>query len=45
MKTFLNEWNVLLLTFLVLHWQESAENPLVFCYRMGVRLTARMRRA
>lgn len=44
MKAFLDEWNVLLVTALILHWQESGENPFIFCYRIGVRLTARLRR-
>lgn len=40
MKALLNEWGLLLLIAFILHWQESGENPAVFCYRIGVRLSA-----
>ncbi len=44
MKALWNQWGLPVVTAWVLHWQECGENPAIFCYRMGVRLSARVRR-
>ena len=34
------EWGPAMVAFLTLRWQESCENPAVFCYRIGSGLLA-----
>ena len=34
------EWVPAMVAFLTLRWQESCENPAVFCYRIGSGLLA-----
>ena len=37
------EWLPAMVAFLTLRWQESCENPAVFCYRIGAGLLAERR--